>query len=48
MSLNLNDIINKFSIMLIIIDKRNHFQNLIKISSTISRRLINEMQLNNS
>ncbi len=46
MSLNLNEIINKFSILLII-DKRIHSQNLIEISSTISRRLISVMYVNN-
>jgi hypothetical protein len=48
MSLNLNKVINRFSALSIIIDKRNHFQDLTKISSTIFRRLFSIVQMNNS
>ncbi len=48
MSLNLNEVINRFSALSIIIDKRNHFQDLTKISSTISQRLFSVVQMNNS
>ncbi len=48
MSLNLNEFINKFLTLSIIIDKRNHFQNSINVSSAISRRSISVMQIDNS
>ncbi len=48
MSLNLNEVINKFSVLSIIIDKRNHFQNSTKISLTIFRRSFSVVQINNS
>ncbi len=48
MNLNFNEIINRFFILLIIIDKRNHSQDSTKISSTISRQSFNVVQMNNS
>jgi hypothetical protein len=47
-SLNLNEVINRFSALSTIIDKRNHFQNSTKISLTIFRRSFNVVQMNNS
>ncbi len=48
MNLNFNEIINKFSALSIIINKRNHSQNSTKISSTIFRQLFSVVQMNNS
>ncbi len=48
MSLNLNEFINRFSTLSIIIDKRNHSQDSIDVSSTIFRRLFSVVQVNNS
>ncbi len=48
MSLNFNEFINRFSTLSIIIDKRNHFQSSIDVSSTISRRSISVVQIDNS
>jgi hypothetical protein len=48
MNLNLNEVINRFFALLIIIDKRNHSQKSTKVSSTIFRRLFNVVQMNNS
>jgi hypothetical protein len=48
MSLDLNEVINKFSALSIIIDKRNHFQDSAKILSTIFRRSISIVQVDNS
>jgi hypothetical protein len=48
MSLNLNEIINRFLILLITTDKRNHSQDSVDASSTISQRLISVMQINSS
>jgi hypothetical protein len=48
MSLNFNEVINRFSVLSIIIDKRNHFQDSTKISSTIFRRSFSVVQMNNS
>ncbi len=48
MSLNLNEIINKFLILSIITNKRSHSQEFVDVSSTISQRSISVMQINNS
>ncbi len=48
MSLNFNEIINRFFALSIIIDKRNHFQDSTKISLTIFRRSFSVVQVNNS
>jgi hypothetical protein len=47
MNLNLNEFINRFSALSIIIDKRSHFQNSTDVSSTIFRRLISVVQIDN-
>ncbi len=47
-SLNLNEIINKFLILSITTNKKSHSQNFVDASSTISQRSINVMQINNS
>ncbi len=48
MSLNLNEIINKFLILSITTDKRSHSQDFVDASSTISQRSISVMQIDNS
>jgi hypothetical protein len=48
MNLNLNEVINRFFALSIIINKRNHSQNSTKISSTIFQRSFSVVQMNNS
>jgi hypothetical protein len=48
MNLNLNEIINRFFALSIIIDKRSHFQKSTNASSAISRRSFSVMQMNSS
>ncbi len=48
MSLNLNEIIKKFFVLSIIIDKRSHSQRSANASSAIFRRSLSVVQMNNS